>query len=426
MQKHTADFANETAGAAALSLRMDVLAEGFAQTRGASFARVRASSGVARSGPATLAIARHSDVASLLEDRRLGHRVSPGLEGRFASVPSLAGASAMLGGVVSSLDPPEHSRVRRMMMKALARVAATNPEREIEATWQRLIEPVLDGRCFDATRDLALPLQVSATCRLLGVPDPDRDAVMDRASRLGRSIILAPLFSERLGNGTSEAGWLRDYVRDLLRRRRQKPRADLVSAMLSVEDAGGRLSEAEIIDNAVFCLFAGFETAVQLVSGILVALARFPDQHARLQADRALIPSAVEEVLRFESPLQWVSRFTLETIRVAGKVIPPGRLLLLLLGSANRDERFFSSPNTIDVARRPNRHLAFGGGEHHCMNRARVRGLGALVLTRLLERGVRLELWEKPRLLDHPAIRLYASAPMRAIVATGSERGALR
>jgi cytochrome P450 len=255
-------------------------------------------------------------------------------------------------------------------------------------------------------------LQLLIASDLLGIPEPDRAEVSRYAMDLGRAIILVPFVTPERGNGDAEAGWLRRYVAALLPGRRRAGGDDVISAMLRAEHDGQRLTDDEVIDNAVFLLFAGFETSIHLIAGACAALLAFPDQLARLRADRSLIPTAVEEILRYDAPLQWVSRMPSEPVEVDGRVLKPGRVALLMLGSANHDGRQFTEPARLDVGRQPNPHLSFGGGPHHCLGVLLARAQGAIVLGTLLDRCAVIEPAGAPVRRLHPNIRGYASVPM--------------
>jgi cytochrome P450 len=183
---------------------------------------------------------------------------------------------------------------------------------------------------------------------------------------------------------------MRDYLRALIR---DRPRRgdDLLSRMLDPGDGGDRLSEEEVVDNVVFLFFAGFETTTSMIATGCAALLDHPDELARLREDRSLVSSAVEEFLRWDAPIQSRLRLVLDPIEVHGRTIRPGRALLLLLGSANHDERVFPDAGRLDVGRTPNPHVSFGGGFHHCLGAALARAEGVVVFERLLARFGRLE-----------------------------------
>jgi cytochrome P450 len=375
-----------------------------------TYARLRRASALCRGGPATWAVMRYAEVAALLRDPRVGHEFPDEFQRPFTQVggqPNLE-----LPRIVSALEPPQHTRIRNLISKALSPAVIRRMSGRIRQRADQLLDVALDRGEMDAFADLALPLQVSVACELVGVPERDRAAVSRHAMDLGRALILIPFVSEVRGNGEAEARWLREYVTRLVAERERRPRTDLVSRLLTVRRDGDRLTADEIVDNVVFLFFAGFETSIHLVANGCAALLRFPDQLARLRADRSLIPSAVEEILRYDAPIQWIARMTAAPVDIGGRTVKRGRVLLLVLASANHDDRRFAHPEQLDVARQPNPHLSFGGGIHHCLGVVLARTQGAIVFDRLLERCAALEAAGPPVLRAHPNLRGYSRVPV--------------
>ena len=185
---------------------------------------------------------------------------------------------------------------------------------------------------------------------------------------------------------------MRAFLRELVARRRAEPGDDLLSAMIAAADAEGRLSEDEIYANATFLMTAGHETATNLLSNAVLTLIRHPQEFERLRRDPALIPSAAEEILRFELPVQMTPRTAVEDGVLAGRKVRAGDALLLFLGAANRDPARFADPDRFDIARADNRHLAFGYGAHYCLGAALAREELRIALAHLLRRLPGLEL----------------------------------
>jgi hypothetical protein len=284
----------------------------------------------------------------------------------------------------------------------------------IEERVEHLIDGALEHRCIDVVEDLAVPLQTAVAADLLGIPEADRAEVAHHATALGRAVILIPFVTAQRGNGESDARWLRRYVAGLVAERRRDPAGDVISNLLAVAGSEGEpLHDDEIIDNAVFLFFAGFETAINVVAAGCAALARHPAEGARLRSDPSLVPAAVEETMRYEAPIQWVTRITAAPVDIGGRTIKAGRVLLLLLGSANRDERHFRHPDVFDAGRWPNAHLSFGGGPHHCLGVHLARTEAAAVFGRLLARCTTVEPAGHADLRPHPNIRGYARVPVR-------------
>jgi cytochrome P450 len=401
--------------------RFDILSPGVSRDPYETYALLRQQAVLARAGPATWAVTRYAEIATLLRDRRLCHAVPKQFAERIgldigASEPAPVRALAFNPGltrIVSSMDPPRHTVVRSLMTKALGRAAAEQAHsfRSMAETLTAAV--VVNGR-FDAVADLVYPLQFGFTAHLLGVPEADRQALFDQAVQLGRAIILLPFVAPERGNGERQARFLRHYFSALVRERQRKPRDDLVSRLLGIKHQGQALALDEVIDNAVFFLFVGFETSISLIARSLAAFARFPDAWARLRLDWQLANDAIEEVLRYDTPLQWISRIVAAPIEVAGRTLKPGRLVLLLLASGNRDPCQFAEPDVLDLSRRPNPHLSFGGGIHHCIGASLVREQTLVVLKCMADRCAELSLDAEPVAVAHPNVRTYSSIQLSA------------
>ncbi|CAA9441405.1 MAG: Putative cytochrome P450 hydroxylase [uncultured Pseudonocardia sp.] len=373
------------------------------------YARLRRSP-LCRGGPATWVVTRYADVATLLRDPRVGHAFPESL-GR---PERLLGArpNFRLPTIVSAIEPPDHTRLRGVMSRVLTPPRVRRTAERIRETVDELLEPALQTGRLDVLRDLASPLQVITTCDLVGVPVEDRAEVSSRGIALGRSLILFPFESDELGNGEADAAWLRGYVADLVALRRARPADDLVSELVAEADTTGEMSLDEVVDNVVFLFFAGFETSIHLMASGVANLLRHPDELARLRADPDLLGTAVDELARFDAPIQWIARVTGEPVEVGGRTVRAGRMLLLLLASANRDERRFPDPDRIDVGRRHNAHLSFGSGIHRCMGLLLARAQASVSLGRLLERCAELEPDGEAVVRPHPNLRGYASVPV--------------
>jgi cytochrome P450 len=380
-----------------------------------TYARLRAAGPAGRAGPGIWALTRYADIVAALRDERLGHRFSDDFRRPFATAGGPA--SVLLQGIVSSLQPPEHTRVRQLLSKALTPSIVRGLRAHIAREADRLLGSALERGTLDAVADLSLPLQISVGCELLGIPADQRDEIWPRAAALGRAFIPFVPAGQRAAADDEAVRWLRGCVGDLLAQRRRRASGDLLSRMLQVEWAGQRLTEGELIDNAIFLFFAGFETSMHLVCLVATLLARHPGQFARLRADRSLIPTAVEEFLRYDAPIQWMARIALSPLTVGASTIRPGRVVLLLLGSANRDADAFPDPDRLDVGRQPNQHLSFGGGIHHCLGVQLARTQGTMVLDRLLALCVGVEPAGEPTRRRHPNLRGYEGVPVALIPA---------
>jgi cytochrome P450 len=383
-----------------------------------ALARLRAGGPVWRAGPGMWAVTRHGPVAALLRDPGVGHQLPPELrrlpvvpaaeEDGLARLVAATQPNRDLAGIVSGLDPPQQTRVRRLVGKALSPEVISGALGRIHAHAGELVATAVERGRMDAVADFALPLQTAVTCDLLGIPAADRDEVCSLATALGRALIALPFVTEDRGNGSEEARALRGYVGSLVTERRRRGGGDVIARMLAAGRGAGALTDEEVIDNAVFLFFAGFETSIHLLAGGIAALTAFPDELERLRGDRSLLATAVEEILRYDAPLQWVTRTTLRRVDIEGTELRAGRVVLLLLASANRDDRVFRDPDRLDVGRHPNPHLSFGGGVHHCLGVGLARAQGAAALDRLLGLAGDLEPLGPPVLRPHPNVRGYA------------------
>jgi cytochrome P450 len=374
------------------------------------YARLRATGPLARGGAGTWVATRYADVAPLLRDSRL----SSGFPIEYHRMSAGDGAAAeFMSSIILYRDPPAHTRLRRLIAQAFRGSAVRGLERQVDALVDELLDPVLERGELDAIRDLALPLPVRVVCELMGLPAVDHEAIGPQALALGRAFAAVVPGAAR-EQADRAVAWLREYLGAALEERRRRPGDDLLSAMLAAEAGDERLSHEEIVDNAVFAFFAGFETTTNLIGNGLAALLDEPDELARLRAAPALVPSAVEEFLRFDAPIQGVARLVLEPVSVADRNVRAGRVLILLIGSANRDEAAFDSPDRLRIDRDPNRHLSFGGGIHYCMGAPLSRIEARSAFSRILARTAALQLAGDPVRQTDASFRAFARLPIAA------------
>ncbi len=346
------------------------------------YRRLRAHGPVCRGGTGQWVLTRHADVTACLADPRLGteypveyHRMSVG-DGPAVS---------FFSRILLDRDPPHHTRLRRAMHPAFRPAAVRALSDRIGAMVDDLLEPAFDRGHCDVVEDLAFPLPVSVVCELLGIPTADRELVRPHAVDLARGFGLVVAEPDRAATHAAVT-WLRDYIGELATERLRSPGDDVLSHLLTPAADGGPVDLAEVVDNVVFLFFAGFETTMNLIASGVAALLEAPDQQRLLRKAPDLVPSAVEEFLRFDAPIQAVARLVREPMSLHGHTFRPGRLLVLLLGSANRDERVFADPDRLDVTRSPNPHVSFGGGAHFCLGAALARLEGRVVFDRLARR----------------------------------------
>jgi len=293
------------------------------------------------------------------------------------------------------LDPPRHTRLRALVHSAFTPQVVEGLRARIQAIVDELLDRAAEAGRLDLIADLGFPLPAIVIAELLGVPAEDRAQFRAWSADLaaaGGLVRMAADGAERLSRARAGGAALNAYFRDIIRERRRAPRDDLVSRLTGVQSAEGTLSEEELVDTCSLLLFAGHETTTNLIGNGMLALLRHPDELSRLRADPSLIGSAVEELLRYDSPVQMRVRVARETVEIGGRRIAKGQRVLILVGAANRDPARFPDPDRLDIARPDNRHLAFGHGIHFCTGAPLARLEGAIAIRRLLRRFPRLEL----------------------------------
>jgi hypothetical protein len=293
------------------------------------------------------------------------------------------------------LDPPRHTRLRALVHSAFTPPVVERLRPRIEAIVEHLLDCAADQGRLDLIADLGFPLPATVIAELLGVPAEDREQFKAWSRDLAASGGLVRMTSdgaERLARARESGAALNDYFRDILRERRRAPRDDLVSRLTSVQAAEGSLTEDELIDSCVLLLFAGHETTTNVIGNGMLALLRHPDQLERVRAEPSLIGSAVEELLRYDSPVQARVRLARRPAEIGGRQIAAGQRVLVLVGAANRDPERFPDPDRLDVARADNRHLAFGHGIHFCTGAPLARLEATIAIRALLSRFPRLAL----------------------------------
>lgn len=289
------------------------------------------------------------------------------------------------------LNPPDHTRLRTLVAKAFTPRVVENLRPRIQEIVNDLLDKVQSCGAMDIIADLSYPLPVIVIAQMLGVPTEDRDKFKAWTTDLART--LDPVVSpEVLDAGDAAAVAFYDYFKTLVAKRRKDPQEDLLSALIAAEEQGDRLTEDELIATAVLLLGAGHETTMNLIGNGLLALFRHPEQLAKLKADPAWIQSAVEECLRFDGPVQMTARTALEDIEIEGKTITKGQQAVIVLAAANRDPAQFAAPDTFDITRKENSHIAFSHGIHYCLGAPLARAEAQIALNTLLRRLPKLRL----------------------------------
>jgi cytochrome P450 len=328
-------------------------------------------------------ITRYDDVAMVLKDERFVKDTTNALTpGQAANQRWFRSAFKSLKRNLLNLDPPDHTRLRGLVKSFSPRLIEQMHGR-IEILTNGLLDAVEGRGRMDLIRDYALPLPATIIAEMLGVPAEDRH-VFHRGTN---AIIAAASSTWALLTAVPNAWSLIRYIRKIIRQRRCDPHDDVVSALAQAEEAGDKLSEDELIAMVFLLLVAGHETTVNLIGNGTLALLEHPDQVSKLRNDPALIKPAVEELLRYTSPVEMATeRYARTDVTVAGVTIPRGEMVLAVIASANRDERQFADPDTLDVTREPNKHLAFGLGPHFCLGAPLARLEGQIAINTLLRR----------------------------------------
>jgi cytochrome P450 len=352
----------------------------------------------------------HAEVNAVLRDRRLG-RIWADRDpaGRFESF-NLIHRNAIL-----EMEPPHHTRLRRLISTAFARGHVERLRPWVEELAGRLVDELLEESAGTRPVDLltmAEQLPVAVIAELLGVPEADRQLL-----RPWSNAIVKMYEYERTRQREDAAERAADefvaYLRELAADRRRHPGDDLVSHLVSVRDADGdRLTEDELVTTCILLLNAGHEATVNVTANGTLALLRHSDQLRRLRADRSLLPTAIEEFMRFDSPLQLFERTATEDVEVGGNTVEKGQKIAALLGSANHDPAVFADPETLDVGRAENPHVSFGAGVHFCIGAPLARVELQASFGALLDRTSSLELGGEPVRRTEFVIRGLAELPV--------------
>lgn len=288
------------------------------------------------------------------------------------------------------LDPPDHTRLRKLAQQAFAPRVVRALEPEIDAMVDRLLDAMAEVGSADLIADLAYPLPVAVICRLLGVPVRDEPRFSSAAALVAQA--LDPIMSitgapDPQADVRLQAGaWLREYLGELVERRRAEPEEDLISALIAAEEDGDQLTADEIVATCNLLLIAGHETTVNLIANAAQEMLRTPAHWAALAADPSLAASIVEETLRFDPPVQLVMRIAGADLRIGAIDIPRGDTMLLLLAAAQRDPAMYDRAGEFRLDRESARHLSFGLGPHFCLGAPLARLEARLALAKLTAR----------------------------------------
>jgi cytochrome P450 len=381
------------------------------------YAALREHSPAFRSSLGLVFVGRYDDCQWVLRDPRFGKSAVDAIWERYhlseqewlERFPGFDGRRrSMLG-----MNPPDHTRIRKLVAKAFTPKTVGNLRPDIV----RLTNEVLDGfdGVVDVIAELALALPIRVIGEMLGVPGSTCDELQPLVRSAVATLELEPPL-EQLDAAADAARGIAAHFEELIAQRRTNPTDDLLSQLIHVEEHGDQLSYDELIATVILLFGAGFETTTNLIGNGLLAMLDHPDQFERLRDDRSLLPSAVDEMLRWDSPVQLDSRTALEDIDVLGVAVEAGENVITMLGSANRDPRKFTDPDAFDVTREGGAPMSFGAGIHYCLGAPLARAEGQVVFDRLLERFSAIEpAWgdERPPHRDSLVLHGLESLPVR-------------
>ncbi|MEV4922034.1 cytochrome P450 family protein [Streptomyces roseoverticillatus] len=350
------------------------------------------------SGVEAWLVTRYADARQALADQRLSknpvhHSESAHGKGKVG-IPGERSANLMTH--LLNIDPPDHTRLRRLVSKAFTprRVAEFAPR--VQELTDRLIDGFADRGEADLIHEFAFPLPIYAICDMLGVPPEDQDDFRDWAGMMIRH------GGGPRGGVARSVKKMRTYLAELIHRKREDLGEDLISGLIRASDHGEHLTENEAAAMAFILLFAGFETTVNLIGNGTYALLRHPEQRERLQralaeGDETLLATGVEELLRYDGPVELATwRFATQDLTIGGQRIAEGDPVLVVLAAADRDPERFAAPDTLDLSRRDNQHLGYGHGIHYCLGAPLARLEGQAALATLLRRLPDLRLNAEP------------------------------
>ena len=390
---------------------------GFRADPYALYARMRAEDPVHQAPFGRWVLSRYADCVAILRDPRASSDLTnsaayqQAIEKRGGIAPD---APLLKMRPFLILDPPDHTRLRGLVSKAFTPKVVEGLRPRIQELVDELLDAVAEQGSMEVIEDFAYPLPVTVICELLGVPPEDHGTFKEWSRHLARGQDPPEVLSPEVVKRSVDAMTLfMDYFGGLIKEHRKRPRSDLLSALIEAEDAGDKLTEDELLSTCVFLLAAGHETTVNLIGNGTLALLRHPDQLSKLRDDPSLAGSAVEELLRYDAPVQFAMRTAREEIELAGLTIPKGAQITLLLGAANRDPEQFPHPDRLDITRADNHHIAFGFGIHFCLGAPLARVEGEIAFRTLVRRFRGLELQtERPEYNENIVLRGLASLPV--------------
>jgi cytochrome P450 len=343
------------------------------------------------------AVFRHADCCSLIRDPRLSARRAGAMLRVLASErqAEFAELAHMLGLGLLFLDAPEHSRLRKLMNKGFSSAVAEDLRPQIQTIVGRMLERMRYATEADLLREVAYPLPVRVIAEMLGVAEALHDRLIQWSDAMAVFFGNPQRTVEQTKSAHEAVIALTEFFRGAVAERRRQKGGDLISLLLDIEEDGEVLTEEELYAQCVALLFAGHETTRNLIGNGMYTLLRHPEEMAELREDPELIRTAVEELLRFESPVQFTGRVAKEEMEICGVRVCQGQAILFMLGAANRDPRQFKDPDRLNLRRLNNPHLAFGAGSHFCIGNQLARLEGQIAILGLVQQFPRMRLAEQ-------------------------------
>lgn len=393
------------------ALAFDPLSPSFAENPYESYARLRAAEGLVYFEPFDMWLAsRHEDVQSIVLNPKLP-RMPDGIlpaeelasrqrQDNFHDMPNHA---RFVQFSMLNSDGAVHDRLRRLVFKLFTPAYVASHRDFIQTLVSGMIDRFGDGSEIDFVEDIAAAIPGHVIGHLLGVPEEDCPMLRVWSENIVQYFDI-DRSAERKALAEKTAGEFADYLRRLKAARRREPKQDLTSQLIAAQDAG-EMSEDEFLSTAMLILMAGHGSTIDVLGSGIHALLTFPDEMRKLRAEPGLIHTGVQEMFRYECPLPFFDRYASDEVEIAGRTFARGTRFGLLYGAANRDPLHFEDADRFDIARKPNRHLAFGGGVHFCLGNHLARLDMEIVFTTLLARFARIELIEQPKYKQSLSVR---------------------
>lgn len=358
-------------------------------------------------------VTRYADVVTVLHHFSANRTPSPE---QFAAIglAELGPLAQVMVKQMLFMDAPDHTRLRSLASTAFTPARVQNLRSHIREILGNLLQPLLRAGRMDVIADLAAPLPAIVTAEMLGVPTADANQLKNWSADFAEVLGNFQHNPDRASRTLKCVEEMTSYFRDAIEGMRTHPREGLINALLTAEIDGDRLTEEEIIANCIVTMVGGQETTTNLIGNGVLTLLRHPDQLQRLKNDLSLVPSAVEELLRYESPSQHTARICPKDTELGGKLIRKGQAVIAVMAAGNRDPERFPNPDRLDLARTDNRHLAFGWASHFCFGAPLARIEGQLVFEALMRRTSNLTLEAGPLVWrDNLGLRGLTSLPVK-------------